>query len=943
MEDLLGPKSKEGPPDRKGKPTKITTKDHIYMDQFIKLNDLNKLPNDDLISMLPDKTPLIHSLLADIHFNIHGYKYPECMHVEQMAGNASININTPTDDIREIDIVNASEEEQIEFVCWAEKQFKNNQSSFPSGYLSVDTESVMIRVLDYERIYEESKKIRQGRQGLKVIRTSKNDFHKGEKRGIIARIIIGDGINWNATIRFPWNPAADQITTTEFQIGTIAQDNPIIRFLESVTAWVGSGIIKDRDDLVVQLNDHYGISPRFPRALEIESMMAALGSAYPRSNMFVNHLLVTGTLLNKSVSCCDNRWHYNLDMLNEHSPAMIQYLIGDIKSSYICATVVAGLLIRDLFPDPDAICTALDLDQPSWVRYFCSLLASVYGETKLTDDLSARGGDRKHIMQSVRGFTHTPDGKRIQATHSREVELFSSLIGPWPTVPYGGARNLHVVRLHLLEQYQTLRELDHRHPRVSAVLDKKKPESDKEMEEMTKKELTEYNRKKEDWDTFVKDITYERSFLGSYYWEQDITAVQGPGLLPDPQFIDTLFMVDPSNLGYTGFSNQAKEHKRQIGPAIQEYCRLNVKAINYINRALDRVNIETDQEIYKYWKKTRIYERIRLIYQNIECTPPFQVDWLDTLVRTRIKNSLEYISVSMPTEGHQDRYATLQALKVRAQSVNAPRVKLQNQAIAANPAPTKNDRRRAVKRDYREFRRETAQNNEEFRREVTQNSKEFKAPSKKKFKAGKRVMDLRHKLNQKRDLQPISEDPEEEPLPASHPSRHPSLQFHHVGVGGVKMTIKNTAARSRTGTGAKNSTGLINRYSSTSQATEPQSDASLQAAREPYLAYQRSVAYSAYTLPDYQPAPEWYNPPPQQVDHFDMPARKKRKKKSKGRSAQTSGRIDPIDFTDEPLEDEYALPEDDFGDYHMDHPNVQAGLQAAGQRPPKIDRRYKRD
>ena len=63
---------------------------------------------------------------------------------------------------------------------------------------------------------------------------------------------------------------------------------------------------------------------------------------------------VIGSLLNKMVSTggddlCGLKWSMIPDALK-------CYALGDIKFGFITYNVLAGLLLRDIFPDPDALC-----------------------------------------------------------------------------------------------------------------------------------------------------------------------------------------------------------------------------------------------------------------------------------------------------------------------------------------------------------------------------------------------------------------------------------------------------------------------------------------------------------------------------------------------------------------------------------------------------------
>ena len=61
---------------------------------------------------------------------------------------------------------------------------------------------------------------------------------------------------------------------------------------------------------------------------------------------------IVGTVLNKTVSTGDDLW----GLLWAELPSRSIYGIGDICFGYVCCDVLAGIMIRDLFPEPDIVC-----------------------------------------------------------------------------------------------------------------------------------------------------------------------------------------------------------------------------------------------------------------------------------------------------------------------------------------------------------------------------------------------------------------------------------------------------------------------------------------------------------------------------------------------------------------------------------------------------------
>ena len=78
------------------------------------------------------------------------------------------------------------------------------------------------------------------------------------------------------------------------------------------------------------------------------SGMAAVARFKPRArNMIILGVQVLGTILNKNVSTGDDFWGLPWAEL---PPSLQVYGIRDIRFGYICYSVLAGIMMRDVFP-----------------------------------------------------------------------------------------------------------------------------------------------------------------------------------------------------------------------------------------------------------------------------------------------------------------------------------------------------------------------------------------------------------------------------------------------------------------------------------------------------------------------------------------------------------------------------------------------------------------
>ena len=97
---------------------------------------------------------------------------------------------------------------------------------------------------------------------------------------------------------------------------------------------------------------------------------------------------VLGVILNKCVSTADNKWGYRWSDI----PKSLQvYGLGDLKFGHLTFIVLTGILVRDLFLDPDIVYQFLNGIQCHAITWFYEwILKSVEGvEVQVQDASSA--------------------------------------------------------------------------------------------------------------------------------------------------------------------------------------------------------------------------------------------------------------------------------------------------------------------------------------------------------------------------------------------------------------------------------------------------------------------------------------------------------------------------------------------------------------------------
>ena len=153
----------------------------------------------------------------------------------------------------------------------------------------------------------------------------------------------------------------------EYMLERMEIQNGILELLLDLP--VSSGLAIRRD--VGGVEEFYflisGSDLRLERGFIDFTSLAILAGYKFHKNMTAMGVQVIGTLLNKTVSTGDNLWGVRWDMI----PTSFQcYALGDNRFGFITYNVLARLLLRDLFPDPNVLCRYLNCTQIVAVNWF---------------------------------------------------------------------------------------------------------------------------------------------------------------------------------------------------------------------------------------------------------------------------------------------------------------------------------------------------------------------------------------------------------------------------------------------------------------------------------------------------------------------------------------------------------------------------------------------
>ena len=162
--------------------------------------------------------------------------------------------------------------------------------------------------------------------------------------------------------------------------------------------------------------------------VDLTSLAVLAGYKFHSKNMTAMGVQVIGSLLNKMVSTADDLWGLRWSMIPD---ALKCYALGDIKFGFITYNVLAGLLLRDVFPYYDTLCWYLQTDQLRATTWFLDwLLKSLEGvEVHQVAEESAQ--TRPELIRSLRLWDSRD---RLEDDTSLLLKVWIDVLGSWPSV-----------------------------------------------------------------------------------------------------------------------------------------------------------------------------------------------------------------------------------------------------------------------------------------------------------------------------------------------------------------------------------------------------------------------------------------------------------------------------------------------------------------------------
>ena len=258
------------------------------------------------------------------------------------------------------------------------------------------------------------------------------------------------------------------------------------------------------------------------------------------------------------------------------------YGLEDIKFGFIYYNVLAGILARDLFPEPEIVCKTLKTEQRgaiSWIlEWIVKSLEGVELHQQADEDATTRG----ELLSALR-FCNSRNKVDISPPPPYIV-LWSKLIGDWPSIVNGGCRFALQARLKFLDQVRILAKsnITWNHGRILLGLGSN--------------------------ETFYATFGIpEEDFKGAVWSEPTITR---RGLRRPSSMEAGMLDFNPTTVNYSTISKFCSVNQRIQRLAILEWGLVNPEKIGYF---FDRM--KSDSRFRNCYLS--VYDALRILYRRI--------------------------------------------------------------------------------------------------------------------------------------------------------------------------------------------------------------------------------------------------------------------------------------------------------------------------------------
>jgi len=577
-------------------------KDNLYMEKYLKHVSRTGLDKPRYLSdseFLPIDAPLLDYLVEDTR-SLDGWKYPKIEELEKYQEKRGLDLEMLKEiEVREL-VCGISSDTEIENTRkWIIAKHKEDQDLFETRIVSMDVEDVKVTFYDTLRMagkveIRSRNAVLQTRPDTELI----HGYSKDVWKQIPGKIMFGNGLSWVCIISLD----LEKNEKDEYVLRKMFIQSGILNILRCLPVSAGLGVRRD----VRGVQEFYSLISGTELVLEngcldLTSLAIVAGYKFHAKNMTAMGVQVIGTLLNKVVSTGDELWGLRWPRI----PDPLQcYALGDIKFGFISYNVLAGLLLRDIFPDPDIICRYLETDQHSAVTWFLDwILLSLQG----VEFHPAAEGVARTRSEMICSLRFRDDRDKLYSEPPTYIKLWTEILGSWPSVTNGGCRFLIQCREWCMVQMRSLSRANV--PWASGLVIRLPKESD-----------LEYAR-----------FGLTQEMIGPQSWSDPAPDVKGMGR-PPRMMVGTL-EFDPSTTRSSEIGAKCTELKRSQRWSIMEWARLHPEKFR-----LFFVRMVRDTGFRLFYKN--MYDGLRICYLRVFDDPAPKVPRVEQELNQAVRNTL---------------------------------------------------------------------------------------------------------------------------------------------------------------------------------------------------------------------------------------------------------------------------------------------------------------
>ena len=327
-----------------------------------------------------------------MEYSSDGWLYPSLSILKELQDSKAISYSMLDKcEIREIIVGESSEFEVKQFVDWTTTMHDRDDVSLPCSGLSLTIQTVDISLRDIYRIaglipLDAPRKI----LSCELETDQRDDSPEDTWKKLPTKKLVGNGVTWAAVI--------------SINLGTAGRP-----WLSTVQ--VQDGIREIKKDLMI-IEDVYGILTGISfkmKFVELEVLAHIAGWHMRGFSLTCMSVQVQGTILNRCVDNADGKWGQLWEYV---SRSMKIYALGNLRVGYSAMIVLLGIIIRDLFLDPDVFCKQMRLYQYQATRWVCELLLASCKFMEVNEELLHMTATRGDLICAISRISETGEFSR---------------------------------------------------------------------------------------------------------------------------------------------------------------------------------------------------------------------------------------------------------------------------------------------------------------------------------------------------------------------------------------------------------------------------------------------------------------------------------------------------------------------------------------------------